>query len=191
MDTCFPLLKLKHHCVRATGERNQPTERRERRERSARERREPLLELTEPRRLREEREPWGRNSPSRVLSWVPPAPEKGLNKAGFTSFHTSLGEQGIIKPFRADGERKTLISELGSFGEGTEKYFSRNCLHFRSRVSERKGGKKKKERKSLPGWEPAKQKSSCCSTLRCRFCCPTLALKFVVIVSPTFWTRWF
>lgn len=37
MDTCFPLLKLKHHCVRATGERNQPTERREReREKGAR-----------------------------------------------------------------------------------------------------------------------------------------------------------
>lgn len=49
MDTCFPLLKLKHHCVRATGERNQPTERREReREERARE---PLLELTETRRL--------------------------------------------------------------------------------------------------------------------------------------------
>lgn len=47
MDTCFPLLKLKHHCVRATGERNQPTARRERKERA----REPTAKLTETRSL--------------------------------------------------------------------------------------------------------------------------------------------
>lgn len=58
MDTCFPLLKLKHHCVRATGEkRNQPTERGEERERRERSTWEPLLELTGTRRLREDSEP--------------------------------------------------------------------------------------------------------------------------------------
>lgn len=36
MDTCFPLLKLKHHCVRATGERKKPTNGEEREEREER-----------------------------------------------------------------------------------------------------------------------------------------------------------
>lgn len=106
MDTCFPLLKLKHHCVRATGEkRNQPRERgeRERGERGERGAREShcwsSLSHGDCERTAS---PGGcRNSPG-GLSWAPQHPQlrrRALNKAGFTSFHTSLERAGHLKAF--------------------------------------------------------------------------------------------
>lgn len=159
MDTCFPLLKLKHHCVRATGERNQPTERRERKERA---RESPLLAHWDKETDRRgERAPkdwlaphWEGNSPWNEWSAESLLPQSNkLERRALSRFHFipyfSLRAGHYFSEQMGRGKPS---SQSCSRFKGVL-YFSSNCLHFRSRVSER-------EREFLTKWQRAKQKCS-------------------------------
>lgn len=109
-----------------------------------------------------------------VVSRVPAPPvnqawEKGLKQV---SLHSILLFASRASLFRAGGERKTLISELISFEKVLD--FSSKCWRFKSRVSK----EERSCRKVTVSQAENQPEHGDCSTLRCRFCCPKLALKF-------------
>lgn len=182
MDTCFPLLKLKHHCVRATGERETNQRRGEKGARAREPTASSLRQGDWPER-RESTEGLAGASLGRqlalekwVVSWVPAPPvnqarEKGLKQV---SLHSILLFASRALLFRAEGRGKpSSQSSSVVFSLKEVPYPHSSCLRFRSRGFERKDPVPKRQRA-----EQRARRTRRCRTLRCRFCCPKLALKF-------------